>query len=108
MGGLISLYAYFRHPQVFGLAGAMSPSLWYTRGAIYTYIRHAPVTPGRLYLDNGTREPSASRLERLLVEKGYQPGRDLLYVVGRGRAAHRDRLGRGACRMPCVSFWVNR
>lgn len=84
MGGLISLYAYFRHPEVFGLAGAMSPSLWYTRGAIYTYIRKAPVTRGKLYLDNGTHEPSASRLERLLVEKGYAPGRDLLYVAEEG------------------------
>jgi predicted alpha/beta superfamily hydrolase len=81
MGGLISLYAFFRHPQVFGLAGGMSPSLWYTRGAIYTYIRQAPFVPGKLYLDNGTRESSAARLERLLVEKGYQPGRDLLYVA---------------------------
>ena len=28
MGGLISLYAFFRHPEIFGFAGVMSPSLW--------------------------------------------------------------------------------
>jgi predicted alpha/beta superfamily hydrolase len=84
MGGLISLYAFFRRPEVFGLVGAMSPSLWYTHGAIFTYIGQAPIVPGKLYLDNGTREPSAARLERLLVEKGYQPGRDLLYVAEPG------------------------
>src|SRR5438105_4526688 len=42
MGGLISLYAFFRHPEVFGLAGGLSPSLWYTRGAIYNYVRQSP------------------------------------------------------------------
>jgi len=84
MGGLISLYAFFRHPEVFGLAGSMSPSLWYTRGAIYTFIRQAPFVPGKLYLDNGTREPSAARLERVLEEKGYTPGRDMLYVAEEG------------------------
>ena len=84
MGGLISLYAFFRHPRVFGLAGALSPSLWYTRGAIYAYVRQAAFSPGKLYLDNGTRESSAARMERLLIEKGYQPGRDLLYVAEEG------------------------
>jgi len=84
MGGLLSLYGFFRHPEVFGLAGGMSPSLWYTRGEIYTYLRQAPFAAGKLYLDNGTREPSAARLERLLVEKGYRLGRDLMYVAEEG------------------------
>jgi predicted alpha/beta superfamily hydrolase len=84
MGGLISLYGFFRHPEVFGLAGGLSPALWYTRGAIYDFVSKAAYVPGKIYLDNGTRESSAARMERLLVEKGYQPGRDLLYVVEDG------------------------
>jgi predicted alpha/beta superfamily hydrolase len=36
MGGLISLYAFFRHPEVFGFAGALSPSFWFAKGAIMT------------------------------------------------------------------------
>ena len=84
MGGLISLYGFFRHPEVFGLVGSFSPALWYARGAIYDYVTKAPFVPGRIYLDNGTRENSAARMERLLVEKGYEPGRDLLYVVEEG------------------------
>ena len=84
MGGLISLYGYFRYPEVFGLAGALSPALWYTRGAIYDFVAKAPFVPGKIYLDNGSRENSASRMEQLLIEKGYQAGRDLLYVVEPG------------------------
>src|SRR5258708_2734333 len=71
MGGLISLYAFFRHPQVFGLAGGMSPALWYTRGAIYTYIRQAPFVPRKLYLDNGTRAGRAGALEPPLSPTGH-------------------------------------
>ena len=36
---------------------------------------------GKLYLDNGTREPSARRLNTLLGKKGYRQGVDLKYVV---------------------------
>jgi predicted alpha/beta superfamily hydrolase len=35
LGGLISLYGFFRAPAVFGFAGVMSPSLWFAGGAIY-------------------------------------------------------------------------
>lgn len=98
MGGLISLYAFFRHPDIFSAAGAMSPSLWFAQGAIYKNIRGATFSPGRIYLDTGTREhgghstwttiPSRSRryyasvrrMQRLLVKKGYRPRQDLLYI----------------------------
>ncbi len=84
MGGLISLYGFFSRPEVFGLVGSLSPALWYTRGAIYTYLEQAPYVPGRIYLDHGTHENSAARMEQALVAKGYQPDRELLYVVEEG------------------------
>lgn len=97
MGGLISLYAFFRHPEVFGFAGALSPSFWFAKGAIYDYVKGAPFNPGRIYLDAGTREhdegswitilgrsrryyASVRRMQRLLAKKGYRPQRHLLYV----------------------------
>jgi predicted alpha/beta superfamily hydrolase len=80
MGGLISLYGFFSRPEVFGFAGAMSPALWYARGAIYRYVREAPFNAGRLYLDHGSRESSAARMAKLLAEKGYRAGHDLVYV----------------------------
>lgn len=84
MGGLISLYSFFERPDVFGYAGAMSPAFWINSGEIYRYVQRAAHVPGKIYLDNGTREGSASRMNSLLVAKGYQPGRDLRYVVEKG------------------------
>lgn len=81
MGGLISAYAYFHAPETFGYAGIMSPSLWVAGGAIIRSIHDAPTPPGRIYVDNGTREPSARRLNGLLCKKGYVREVDLKYVV---------------------------
>ncbi len=77
MGGLISVYAYFRHPAVFGLAGAMSPSVWFGQGRILDDIVRRRTPPGRVYVDVGTFEGpttlrDARRLGRLLVRKGFQ------------------------------------
>jgi len=98
MGGLISLYAYFRHPEVFGFAGALSPAFWFAKGAIYDYVQEAAFSPGRIYMDAGTREhgegrrwtsipwrsrryyAGVRRMNRMLAKKGYRPRRDLLYV----------------------------
>jgi predicted alpha/beta superfamily hydrolase len=77
MGGLVSLYAYFRFPSVFGRAGVMSPSLWYGQGAVFDFIAEARTPRGRLYLDVGAQEGAgtlkdARRLGRLLVRKGFR------------------------------------
>ena len=76
MGGLVSLYAYFRFPSVFGRAGVMSPSIWFGQGAVLDFIRAAGTPRGGIYLDAGTQEGSATlrdvrRLGRLLVRKGF-------------------------------------
>src|SRR4051812_7718100 len=39
MGGLISLYAFFQHHEIFGFAGVMSPSLWFAGRAIFDLLR---------------------------------------------------------------------
>ncbi|HYN86933.1 MAG TPA: alpha/beta hydrolase-fold protein [Ardenticatenaceae bacterium] len=113
MGGLISLYAYFRYPAVFGFVGAMSPSLWFAAGAIFSYVRKAPYIPGKLYLDVGTSEggepPSnknvlqtfsrryASDVQRMydiLVQKGYHPDNSVQYVEEEGAAHHESAWAR--------------
>src|SRR6185369_5518237 len=75
MGGLISLYAFFRHPEVFGFAGFMSPSLWLTEKDTFAFVKQAPFSGGKLYLDVGDLEgprhvSQALRLRDLLVAKG--------------------------------------
>ena len=94
MGGLVSLYAFFRYRETFGSVGAMSPSLWFGRGAFFQYVRRAPFVPGRIYLDVGTREGSerfradVRQMHVALEQKGYRAGRDLLYVEEVGASHH--------------------
>jgi predicted alpha/beta superfamily hydrolase len=89
MGGLISLWAYFRHPSIFGFAGVMSPALWFAGRSVFPFVSERPFSPGRLYLDIGTNEGREAlndvrRMKDVLARKGYQPGRELLYVVEMG------------------------
>lgn len=85
MGGLLSLYAFFRHPGAFGAAGVMSPSLWFGDRAIVPFVASAPFVPGRVWLDIGSDEgrralDDVRMLRDLLLAKGYQPGRDVRYI----------------------------
>lgn len=100
MGGLISLYAYFHRPEVFGFAGALSPALWFADHAIFDYVRGIEAFPsGRIYLDAGTQElccdQEAAEKSRRYLES-VRGMRDLLrdpvmlqYVEARD-AAHRE------------------
>ena len=111
MGGLISLYGRLARPEVFGLAGALSPSLRFGGDAIFRFARGAARTPGRIYLDVGTREAShvggvlpgmirsaryaraVRRMHDLLEESGYRPGEDLLFVEAKDGRHHESAWG---------------
>lgn len=85
MGGLISLYALFARPDVFGFAGVMSPALWFAGRQIFDFVDKAPAPGGRVYLDVGTGEGESTvldtrRMHELLMAKGYRPGENLMYV----------------------------
>ncbi len=54
LGGLVSLYAGIRYPQVFGLVGALSPSIWWNRLSIVEKYRRSSTLPLGVYLDSGT------------------------------------------------------
>jgi len=89
LGGLLSLYAFVRQPAQFGFAGALSPALWFANAAIFRTIEAAPLVPGRIYLDVGTREgvrtlTDARRMRDLLIAKGYRLGKDLRWVEDKG------------------------
>jgi alpha-amylase len=56
MGGLISLYAALKYPDVFGRVGVFSPAFW-VAPAIFDYARHAHALPGtRIYMVMGGKE----------------------------------------------------
>jgi predicted alpha/beta superfamily hydrolase len=86
MGGLISLYAFFRYRHVFGFAGVMSPSLWFAKHAVLDWVRRQPFAGGRVYIDVGMKEGQKTlddvmTLRDILQAKGYRNLHDLLCVV---------------------------
>jgi predicted alpha/beta superfamily hydrolase len=93
MGGLISFYAWFRRPDVFGVAGALSPSFWYGRQGLLDYVARTPLPPGPLYLDVGTAEGAAAvrdvRATRLLLRRKGLDRRRFRYREER-RARHEE------------------
>jgi predicted alpha/beta superfamily hydrolase len=93
MGGLVSLYAFFRRPSPFGAAAVLSPSIWFGGREILPFVQNARLTRGRLYLDVGTNEGAATlrdarTLNRVLRRKGYK-GDALWYLEAQG-AQHRE------------------
>jgi predicted alpha/beta superfamily hydrolase len=101
MGGLIALYLYIRRPSPFGRAAVLSPSIWFGQRAILNVVERARQTRGRIYLDVGTNEGTATLrnarvLNRLLRRRGYR--RDTLrYIEAEG---HQHREADWAWRLP--------
>jgi predicted alpha/beta superfamily hydrolase len=99
MGGLISLYAFLKRPDVFGLAGVMSPALWYGQRRIFDFLAQQKGARGRIYVDVGTKEGTeelrdVTRLRDQLLEIGYRHGHDLLFIVDFG-AGHNEQAWAG-------------
>jgi predicted alpha/beta superfamily hydrolase len=102
MGGLISLYAWLRRPDVFGLAGVMSPALWFGRERLFAFVEQATLPAGRLHVDVGTAEgestlADARALWSVLQEKDVPDHTHVNYLedagAGHDEAAWGRRLG---------------
>lgn len=87
LGGLSSLFFAWRRPDVFGMAGCVSPSFWYDDEKTLKEVRaYAGAKKHlRLYLDCGGREKELisgyKRMVEILKTKGYVKGRDLEYTL---------------------------
>ena len=115
LGGLISLYAGVRRPDVFGVVGALSPSTWWDGRVILREVMSLasrPTRPVRVYVDSG--DAGASRdgvddtreLAATLRAVGYAEGSTLRYVVQSG-AEHNERYW--AMRLPgALGFLLGR
>jgi predicted alpha/beta superfamily hydrolase len=93
MGGLISLYGFFRRPSPFGRALVMSPSIWFGAGEILRQVSRARSTRGKIYLDVGTAEGTQTVkntrvMNRLLRKKGYR--RENLWYIESEGARHSE------------------
>ena len=75
LGGLISTYAAYVHPEIFGLCAAQSPAYWWREKVIFRLIEQGPKEPIKFYIDTGTirdAQAGASQMRDLLESKGYE------------------------------------
>ena len=75
LGGLISTYAAFTRPDIFGLCAAQSPSFWWKNDSMITMIANAPKKNLKFYIDTGTirdAQENASKMKSVMDRKGYQ------------------------------------
>ncbi len=86
LGGLISLYAAIEHQDVFGMAGVLSPSLWFS-DEIFNLVRSAEKTANmRIFLLAGEQEDAGSvvrdnqRMYKALRRAGFRP-KELRYAT---------------------------
>jgi predicted alpha/beta superfamily hydrolase len=60
LGGLVSYYALFRYPKVFGKAGIFSPSFWFNRKEIIEISQKSPKIKTKIYFLCGANEGDAT------------------------------------------------
>jgi enterochelin esterase family protein len=75
LGGLVSVYIAYEHPDVFGLSAGQSGAFYVNGGQLIDSIESGPVEDVRFYLDWGTYEPgimdSNYSMREVLISKGY-------------------------------------
>lgn len=104
LGGLVSLYLAFKHPNVFGNVLAMSPSVWWDRGMIIERVKSLKIKPStRIWLDIGTKEGrhttrNVRLLRDALMGKGWRAGADLGYYEDKHGAHNEVSWGKRAPR----------
>ena len=116
MGGLISLYGLVAKPDVFGMALAMSPSIFWHDYGILKLIEQGRMSQARIHIDMGGREwrgglADGRRLRDTLVSQGWVEGRDLNYVEERFAPHNESAWARrlpGALRFLLGPFRVSR
>ncbi|MBL8880372.1 MAG: alpha/beta hydrolase [Phycisphaerales bacterium] len=93
LGGLISLYALQKYPEVFGGAGVVSPALWWSERQMLKILPADYKRPVRIWIDIGTGEgktdgapgrvvravEDARALVAILEEKKLKKGDEFVY-----------------------------
>ena len=95
LGGLVSLWLALKHPEVYGAAAVMSPSVWWNGRAVLDDVDAFEGPRPRIWLDIGGREGlealnDARVLRDRLRAKGWSDDVDLRYYEDR-RGDHSER-----------------
>lgn len=113
LGGLISLYIFLMHQDVFGLCGAFSPAYSFDENGLLETVTERASGYGRIYVDIGTSEgdvvakywPNEADPDQFYVDgvrtirdrllaHGYRSGENLIYVEETGGRHNEDAWAR--------------
>ena len=92
MGGLFSVYAALKRPDLFGQCAALSPTIWMNRDDIIAFAGNATASQGqRFYLSVGSNEPDMikSDVAALQAALAARPDTDVRFTTFTG-ATHND------------------
>ncbi len=112
MGGIISFDLTWEHPEVFGMAGCMSSAFLVDGNEILKRVAKVDDPPlnVKFYLDNGTLDvdhdlvPGFHKMTKLLREKGYSEGVNLLVFEDEG-ATHNEMAWSNRVHRPLLFFF---
>lgn len=76
LGGLLAMYMVMEHGDVFGRAGVMSPSFWFTDGIYELAETHPVLAQTRIFMLGGTNESATmvsnmQQMREVLLDRGY-------------------------------------
>jgi len=77
-GGLVSMYAAIEHQDIFGKAGILSPSFWFSEDAYTHVLNTGKQDDMRIYLMAGEQEsstmiPNLTEMYNTFISAGFQP-----------------------------------
>jgi enterochelin esterase-like enzyme len=106
LGGVASLFLAWQHPEHFGMAACVSSTFGFRDDLLQRVYREDP-RPIRIYLDSGW--PGDNHRETLevydaLVHRGYEPGRDVLFLGFPG-ALHHEKAWAQRVHLPIQFFF---
>jgi predicted alpha/beta superfamily hydrolase len=91
LGGLVTSYAGLKHPEIYGLIAAISPSTWWNDDVLVTDIQStlaAPQRPLIVYVDSGQGtvddEADTDELAAAYLALGYVQGTNFSHVIQPG------------------------
>jgi len=91
MGGLISHYAIFKYPEVFGKAGILSPAYWISVDKVFNFTRDSKTDLDiKLYMLVGRKEgrtvvKDCKQMKKTLNEINFNPNNFILKIDDKGK-----------------------
>ncbi|MDZ7344900.1 MAG: alpha/beta hydrolase-fold protein, partial [candidate division KSB1 bacterium] len=112
LGGLISFYLAWWHPQVFSMAGCLSATwMWENSAAIRMVDQESSTPPDiKIYLDHGSEGGEGRQawiyrsMRDALLKRGFKLGKNLAYYFGVGDEHNETAWGRRIER-PLIFFF---